>query len=123
MASGFGTKGGKQGRCFSLWMDFSESCPFQNPSDVKQIPVRLAPWFFSCETTDRGGCAKKKSNHEPLLVADTSEPNKCFAKRDDYLECLHHRKEVTEQLSNIGRHTNLTFTPAFIPPTLHPAFG
>eukprot|EP00241_Pyramimonas_parkeae_P008485 CAMPEP_0114259300 /NCGR_PEP_ID=MMETSP0058-20121206/19817_1 /TAXON_ID=36894 /ORGANISM="Pyramimonas parkeae, CCMP726" /LENGTH=105 /DNA_ID=CAMNT_0001374333 /DNA_START=36 /DNA_END=353 /DNA_ORIENTATION=- len=52
MASGFGCKGGMTGRCYSLWMDFSE------------------------------------------CMSDASEPQKCFSKRDDYLECLHHRKEI-----------------------------
>ena len=27
-------------------------------------------------------------------MSDTSEPQKCFNKREDYMECLHHRKEV-----------------------------
>jgi hypothetical protein len=27
-------------------------------------------------------------------MSTASEPQKCFAKREDYMECLHHRKEV-----------------------------
>ncbi|KAK9809235.1 hypothetical protein WJX72_011875 [[Myrmecia] bisecta] len=52
MASGFGLTG-STGRCFPLWMDFSE-----------------------CMST-------------------AEEPAKCKDLRDDYLECLHHRKEFT----------------------------
>lgn len=51
MASGFGIHGG-QGRCYPIWMDFSE-------------------------------CMSK-----------AEDPKACKDFRDDYLECLHHRKEV-----------------------------
>lgn len=27
-------------------------------------------------------------------ISKTDDPNKCVEIRDDYLECLHHRKEV-----------------------------
>ncbi|KAK3235722.1 hypothetical protein CYMTET_54095 [Cymbomonas tetramitiformis] len=53
MASGFGCRGGVQGRCYSTWMDFSE-----------------------CMST-------------------TDNPKLCAEKREDYFECLHHRKEIT----------------------------
>lgn len=53
MASGFGIHGG-QGRCYPIWMDFSE-------------------------------CMSK-----------TEDPKSCKDFRDDYLECLHHRKEFTK---------------------------
>lgn len=53
MASGFGIHGGP-GRCYPIWMDFSE-------------------------------CMSK-----------TEDPKKCADFRDDYLECLHHRKEFTK---------------------------
>lgn len=52
MASGFGING-MRGRCYPLWMDFSEC-------------------MTKCET-----------------------PEDCRPLREDYLECLHHRKEVS----------------------------
>ena len=35
-------------------------------------------------------------------MKDTDEPKKCRALRDDYLECLHHRKEVLMILPQIS---------------------
>ncbi len=29
-------------------------------------------------------------------MEDTDDPRKCHAYREDYLECLHHRKEVIQ---------------------------
>lgn len=29
-------------------------------------------------------------------MADTDDPRKCFEAREDYFECLHHRKEVRQ---------------------------
>lgn len=29
-------------------------------------------------------------------MSETDNPNKCTDVRDDYLECLHHRKEVRD---------------------------
>ena len=31
-------------------------------------------------------------------ISKTDDPRKCAALRDDYLECLHHRKEVNIDL-------------------------
>ncbi|KAJ7515700.1 hypothetical protein O6H91_22G024200 [Diphasiastrum complanatum] len=52
MASGFGLHGGK-GRCFDVWMDFSE------------------------------------------CISRCTMPAECALLRDDYFECLHHRKEFS----------------------------
>ena len=51
MASGFGVTG-KKGRCYDVWMDFSE------------------------------------------CMSHCAMPADCTSRRDDYFECLHHRKEV-----------------------------
>ncbi|KAI8111424.1 hypothetical protein M9435_003925 [Picochlorum sp. BPE23] len=50
MSSGFGI-GGKPGRCYPIWMDFS------------------------------------------ACMSEADDPKQCKDFRDDYLECLHHRKE------------------------------
>lgn len=42
-------------------------------------------------------------------LTDTSTPSSCFLLRDDYLECLHHRKEARGTAS-AHRHTARTQT-------------
>ena len=36
----------------------------------------------------------QKKNSKKQCIRDTDDPRKCKALRDDYLECLHHRKEI-----------------------------
>jgi len=52
----------------------------------------------------RGIKRKQTSSHAPLppplsrqCMRETDDPRKCKERRDDYLECLHHRKEVREK--------------------------
>lgn len=33
--------------------------------------------------------------HTQQCMRETDDPRKCKERRDDYLECLHHRKEVS----------------------------
>lgn len=36
----------------------------------------------------------QKNPKKQQCIRDTDDPRKCKALRDDYLECLHHRKEI-----------------------------
>ncbi len=69
MSSGFGTKGGK-GRCFDFFTDFS-AC---------MVRAKYARSLM----IDR--CCL-------LLQSSAADPSECQAKREDYFECLHHKKE------------------------------
>ena len=75
MASGFGLTG-SAGRCFPVWIDFSE--------------VRMGP--AATHYSAAPGWLLKVYCLQ--CMRDTDNPAKCRELRDDYLECLHHRKEV-----------------------------
>jgi hypothetical protein len=46
-------------------------------------------FFFDLNTSTSTTKTKKTQ-----CIRDTDDPRKCKALRDDYLECLHHRKEI-----------------------------
>lgn len=83
-------------RCYPVWMDFSEvrvpPCPFRHcrlAGPGTRIPAQL------CVTV----ILRLKTADKPFLpcaqcMSKTDDPAKCRALRDDYLECLHHRREV-----------------------------
>lgn len=40
-------------------------------------------------------------------MAETDNPNKCIEQREDYFECLHHRKEVRSSLAQAVAHVHV----------------
>ena len=71
MASGFGLRG-NVGRCFYFYSDFA-SCMV-----ISMFEIILYRYY---------SLYSKKTSDEPV--------KECVELRDDYLECLHHRKEVS----------------------------
>ena len=73
-------------RCFPLWTDFSE--------------VGEGGMCRQKQGRTRRPATRADQPSPPLpplppqCMRETDDPRKCKAKRDDYLECLHHRKEV-----------------------------
>ena len=84
MASGFGVKGGK-GRCFDFWLDFSD-CLVCAPASSCAVPLPTSRLHRSVLTRLRPV--------KIALQADAGHPKECQLKKEDYFECLHHRKEV-----------------------------
>ncbi|MCO5564215.1 hypothetical protein L7F22_017873 [Adiantum nelumboides] len=42
-------------------------------------------------------------------MSNCTTPSECFPLRDDYFECLHHRKEVCfPSMSRFGSHSGIT---------------
>ncbi|KAI6019952.1 hypothetical protein F5J12DRAFT_968327 [Pisolithus orientalis] len=72
MASGFGYTGGRS-RCFAYWQEFSK------------VYIRRSPIGFTGtdETEPRLQC-----------YSQADAPSQCRVQADDYLECLHHTKEI-----------------------------
>ena len=56
-------------------------------------------------------------------VATTDDPRKCQAKRDDYLECLHHRKEARYRAAKGGGPGRALTCPPLVPRSDVPAAG
>ncbi len=83
MASGFGVRGGP-GRCVRL---VQQGGNLEHLTALRRGPSSPAssPCFCRCYPIwmDFSECMSK-----------TDDPKKCKDFRDDYLECLHHRKEV-----------------------------
>ena len=52
--------------------------------------------FFDLDTADvfATSTSSKTKKKKKQCIRDTDDPRKCKALRDDYLECLHHRKEI-----------------------------
>ena len=97
-----------------MWTDFSEVrlCP---RVDFGERDEHERAWFFlpsfllfvaggdcfllSSTSTPHSNLQpqpfpKKKKKNSKQCIRDTDDPRKCKALRDDYLECLHHRKEI-----------------------------
>ena len=61
-------------------------------------PAAIASFFLRprhpTQTFNLNPFQKKKKKNSKQCIRDTDDPRKCKALRDDYLECLHHRKEI-----------------------------
>lgn len=98
--SGIGISGGRS-RCFTFWQDFqkvSPSCPLpkETMDSVRQSASERA--LRSCE--EETSCPRYVWN---LLTIDqcyrnAETPSECQLQHEDYMECLHHTKEVCLRL-------------------------
>ena len=103
-----------------MWTDFSEvrSClhvdfgerdkrerAFGSLSFSSRRPLFVGDGLFPCSQSSTPSLnlfststflspPPQKKNSKKQCIRDTDDPRKCKALRDDYLECLHHRKEI-----------------------------
>ena len=90
-----------------MWTDFSEvrSClhvdfgerdkrerAFGSLSFSFRRPLFVGDGLFPCSQSSTPSLNLFSTS--TFLIRDTDDPRKCKALRDDYLECLHHRKEI-----------------------------
>ena len=93
MASGFGARG-SEGRCAPLWREFAR---VRGRRDARRGERTRRARTNRIESIDRGETTDGASRRWAQCVNDADDRSACFKFREDYVECLHHRKEYTRE--------------------------